>query len=66
MTVQNKLSYWMRTIAALFAEESGQDLLEYAFIVSLIAFGSAAVMSSVANKVSMIFSTVAAVLTTNT
>ncbi len=60
------LSHGMRKVGALFAEERGQDLLEYAFVVSLIAFGSVAVMSSVAAKVSTIFGLVGSILTTNT
>ena len=64
--MQNMLSHGMRKVGAFFAEESGQDLLEYAFVVSLIAFGSVAVMSSVAAKVSTIFGLVGSILTTNT
>ena len=64
--MQKKYSVLLLKFASLIQKESGQDLLEYAFVVSLIAFGSVAVMSSVAAKVSTIFGLVGSILTTNT
>ncbi len=63
--MQKKYSVLLLKFASLIQKESGQDLLEYAFVVSLIAFGSVAVMSSVAAKVSTIFGLVGTILTTN-
>ena len=64
--MQKKYSVLLLKFASLIQKESGQDLLEYAFVVSLIAFGSVAVMSSVAAKVSTIFGLVGSILTNNT
>ena len=37
-------------------EEQGQDLIEYALVVALIAFAATAGMSTVANKINLAFS----------
>jgi pilus assembly protein Flp/PilA len=39
-------------------DESGQDLIEYALVVALIALGATAAMSGVANSISNAFSNV--------
>lgn len=62
--MRNKLSQLLHKATALLADESGQDLLEYALVISLIAFGTAAVMTGVATKVSIEFSIVGSYLTT--
>ena len=53
--------YWrVRTILeALDAEESGQDLVEYALVATMIALGAAATMGVVAKNINDIFSSVA-------
>lgn len=53
--------YWqIRTILeALEAEESGQDLVEYALVATMIALGAAATMGVVAKNINDIFSSVA-------
>jgi pilus assembly protein Flp/PilA len=38
--------------------EAGQDLVEYALVVALIAFGSTAGMSSLANGINSAFNTI--------
>lgn len=43
---------------ALIREESGQDLIEYALVVSLIALGATASMSALATSFSTAFSKV--------
>ena len=45
------------------AGESGQDLIEYALVVSLIAFGSVVAMQGVATNVSITFSKMGSFLT---
>jgi pilus assembly protein Flp/PilA len=51
---------------ALLREESGQDLIEYALVVSLIALGATASMSSLATSFSTAFSKVGSHLATYT
>jgi Flp pilus assembly pilin Flp len=51
---------------AMVRDESGQDLVEYALVVSLIALGATASMSSLATSVSTGFSKVGSKLATYT
>jgi pilus assembly protein Flp/PilA len=51
---------------ALLREESGQDLVEYALVVSLIALGATASMSSLATAFSTAFGKVGTKLSTYT
>jgi len=48
------------------ANENGQDLIEYALVVALIAFAAAAGMTSVATKINAAFTNIGAKLTTYT
>jgi pilus assembly protein Flp/PilA len=50
----------------LIAEESGQDLIEYAVVVALIAFAAAAGMTTVATKINTAFTNIGTKLTTYT
>ena len=47
-------------------DERGQDLIEYALVVALIAFAAAAGMTSVATKINAAFSNIGTKLTTYT
>ncbi len=47
----------------LIAEESGQDLIEYALVAGLIGLAAVAAMSTLATKISTAFSTVGSQLT---
>jgi len=58
-TVRDRLR-WM------LAEESGQDLIEYALVVALIAFAAAAGMTTVATKINAAFTNIGTKLTTYT
>lgn len=51
--------------AVLLADESGQDLVEYALVVALIALGSVAAMKSLTNSISDVFQTVGSNLTSS-
>jgi pilus assembly protein Flp/PilA len=51
---------------ALIGNQSGQDLIEYALVVSLIALAATAGMSTVATKISAAFTAVGTKLTTYT
>ena len=57
------LTGWVRKLAG---NESGQDLIEYALVVALIAFAAAAGMSSVATKINAAFTNIGTKLTTYT
>jgi pilus assembly protein Flp/PilA len=46
-------------IQELIRNEDGQDLIEYALVVALIAFGAVAGMSSVASSINNAFSNIA-------
>jgi pilus assembly protein Flp/PilA len=48
------------------ANERGQDLIEYALVVALIAFAAAAGMSTVATKINAAFTNIGTKLTTYT
>jgi pilus assembly protein Flp/PilA len=65
-----KLYVRIQTLASdvkrLIAQESGQDLIEYALVVALIAFAAAAGMSAVATKINAAFTNIGTKLTTYT
>jgi pilus assembly protein Flp/PilA len=50
----------------LVAEQGGQDLIEYALVVALIAFAAAAGMTTVATKINAAFTNIGTKLTTYT
>jgi pilus assembly protein Flp/PilA len=54
-----KLSVKMQT---LLIQEEGQDLIEYALVVALIAFAAVATMKTVANDINAIFVAIGAAL----
>ena len=51
---------------AFIRDESGQDLIEYALVVALIALAATAGMSSVAGKINAAFTSLGTKLTTYT
>jgi pilus assembly protein Flp/PilA len=51
---------------ALLSKEDGQDLIEYALVVALIAFAATAGMSSVATAINTGFGNIANTLSTYT
>jgi pilus assembly protein Flp/PilA len=53
------LSIKLRT---LLSDEQGQDLIEYALLVALVAFGATAGMSTLATAINGAFSSVGTVL----
>lgn len=50
----------------LMSDERGQDLIEYALVVALIALAATAGMSSVATKINAAFTSIGTKLTTYT
>lgn len=57
------LSYSLRSF---LLNRKGQDLIEYALVVALIAFAAAAGMSSVASQINAAFTNIGTKLTTYT
>jgi pilus assembly protein Flp/PilA len=51
-------------LSRLWKEEDGQDLTEYALLVTLVALGSVAAMGSLSQAISKTFSSAAANMTT--
>lgn len=51
-------------VQVLLSDERGQDLIEYALVVALIAFAATAGMSSVATKINTAFNNIGSKLTT--
>lgn len=59
----NKLSRFTAKLSILLNEE-GQDLIEYALIVALVAFAATAGMSTLAVAINQAFTSVGTTLTT--
>ena len=59
------LKHYVR-MQTLWADESGQDLIEYALVVALIAFAATAGMETLANKINAAFVNIGNKLTTYT
>ena len=55
---------WAR-IESLTTQEDGQDLIEYALVVALIAFAATAGMSSLASAINTAFGAVGTTLSAN-
>jgi len=55
-----------RRLTCLLANIAGQDLIEYALVVALIAFAAAAGMTTVATKINTVFTNIGTKLTTYT
>jgi len=53
------------TLKSLIAREEGQDLVEYALVVALIAFGAIAGMKFLATGLNSAFNNIADVLSSN-
>jgi len=53
-------------IQTLLADEQGQDLIEYALVVALIAFAATAGMNTVATDINLAFTAIGAKITTYT
>ena len=62
VTLSNKLFLYVRS---LVEREEGQDLVEYALVVALIAFGAIAGMQFLATGLNSAFNDIADVLSAN-
>jgi len=54
-----------RILHSLHQDESGQDLIEYALVAALIAFGAVVAMGALANDINKAFSTIGTTLNNN-
>ena len=59
------LSARVENLKAVLLQEDGQDLIEYALVVSLIAFAAIAGMGTLANDINTAFSNIGTTLTSN-
>lgn len=55
----------LRRLRALATREDGQDMVEYALLMTLIAAGATASMGKLATGISAIFSNIEILITTN-
>jgi pilus assembly protein Flp/PilA len=53
------------TLKSVMDREEGQDLVEYALVVALIAFGAIAGMKFLSSQINLAFSRIAATLSSN-
>jgi len=54
----------LQTKIQILVNDNGQDLIEYALVVALIAFAATVGMSSLANKINVAFAKIGTTLTT--
>lgn len=59
-----KLSFKMYLLKEALQGEQGQDLIEYALVVALIAFAATAAMTTLATDINGVFTTVGSDLNT--
>jgi pilus assembly protein Flp/PilA len=61
-----KVQFLRGRLRSMVADQRGQDLIEYALVVALIAFAAAAGMTTVAGKINTAFTNIGTKLTTYT
>lgn len=66
MKHENLLYIRTQSLKRFLPDESGQDVVEYAFLAALIALGAMASLSNLALSVSAVFSSVGSYLATYT
>ena len=54
----------LQTKIQILLNDNGQDLIEYALVVALIAFAATVGMSSLATKINLAFANIGSTLTT--
>ena len=64
--MKNKLMLRCIQLRNLISDEQGQDLIEYALVVALIALAATAGMQTVANDINLAFSNIGTKLTSYT
>jgi pilus assembly protein Flp/PilA len=61
----NKTRAVLRLAVSKFKHDTGQDLIEYAFVVALIASAAVAGMASVAARINAVFTNIGAKISTH-
>jgi len=61
--MNNMMTKLSAKIQTLVMREEGQDLVEYALVVALIAFGAISAMGTLANDINTVFSNIGTKLT---
>lgn len=64
--MQRRLRSCYNNLHALMLREEGQDLIEYAMVVTLIAFATTAGMQAAAGGVNQVFTTIGATISNAT
>ncbi|MGO4516048.1 Flp family type IVb pilin [Terriglobus sp. 2YAB30_2] len=64
--MKNKMWMMYLTVKDVLSNEDGQDLIEYALVVALIAFAATAGMSTLATDINTAFTNIGTKLTTYT
>jgi pilus assembly protein Flp/PilA len=64
--MKNFLTEWYVRFQALLSDARGQDLIEYALVVALIAFAATAGMNTVAADINTAFNNIGAKIVTYT
>ena len=64
--MRNFLTEWYVRLRALLSDNRGQDLIEYALVVALIAFAATAGMNTVATDINAAFNTIGTKIVTYT
>ena len=63
--MKDKLLMLSIKLHTLLPDEQGQDLIEYALVVALIAFGATAAMSTLSSDINTAFANIGTALTTS-
>ena len=64
--MKNKMWMMYLTVKDVLSNEDGQDLIEYALVVALIAFAATAGMSTLATDINQAFNNIGTTLTSYT
>lgn len=60
--MKNRMRHFALKVVNTFKREEGQDLIEYALVVALIAFAATTGMKNVANGINTAFSNISTTL----
>ena len=63
--MKSTLKTFIRSLRLLATQEHGQDLVEYALVIALVAFGASAGMTGLAKGLNTAFSTISTTLSTD-